>query len=143
MEEAYCSYEVSKLLKKNGFDGRTYKIYRPNGRGSTIGWVATNTRLSNHEFLCNCITRPTHQMACAWLREHNLMNLDIRGYGVFEYDTQERTSVFAYDVEVVYMRDMTLLASFYGAKSYEEAVEWGLIHALQWNSEHIDKRQQL
>lgn len=74
IKETYCSYEVSKLLKKNGFDG--------NGEDSEchmfyceyteerimpiceIGLVPDNEEV---------FFAPTHQMAIAWLREKGIL----------------------------------------------------------------------
>ena len=68
MKEAYCSYEISKLLKEKGFDEPCYMSY----------WLRTkdNIELAHLEQHYNnysdCILAPTHQMACAWLRERNI-----------------------------------------------------------------------
>ena len=65
IKEAYCSFEVSKLLKEKGFNERSSASYDLKGQlqegygywNKTLIWYAA----------------PTHQMAMAWLREvHNL-----------------------------------------------------------------------
>ena len=84
IKEAYVSYEIAKLLKEKGFDsdevgchGGFYsqRCYE-SGHGITtqsgqeVGIVyddLTNSNLEYDEYL-----RPTHQMACAWLRERNI-----------------------------------------------------------------------
>lgn len=65
IEEAYCSYEVSKLLKENGFDEECRSYFIDNG--DDIRNCAVHIKS------INCINsqmlRPTHQMAMRWLRE--------------------------------------------------------------------------
>ena len=65
IKEAYCSFEVSKLLKEKGFNERSSASYDSKGQlqegygywNKTPIWYAA----------------PTHQMAMAWLREvHNI-----------------------------------------------------------------------
>lgn len=67
IKEAYCSFEVSKLLRKKRFDERCYTFY-----------VHDDKEFYREEPPC-CNSRsddyaaPTHQMAMAWLREvHNI-----------------------------------------------------------------------
>ena len=58
MKEAYCSYEISKLLKEKGFDWKTQYVYTKDGTCSMppkIGkWKAKSS-----------IPKATHQMAMA------------------------------------------------------------------------------
>ena len=68
--EQYCSYEIAKLLKEKGFDGRSNHYYVDGAyrieRGlNTIGW---------NEF-DGYFTAPTHQMAMAWLREEHEIDI--------------------------------------------------------------------
>ena len=71
IKEAYCSFEVSKLLKEKGFDvygdgsfGSNTEIHReylPNGKT-----INTLYGAKPHK---DAYPAPTHQMAMAWLRE--------------------------------------------------------------------------
>ena len=81
MKEAYCSYEISELLKKKGFDN-----FLPFGFNST--WHTPKPRkfieddgrggfYDNKEDWISC---PTHQMTCAWLREKGIHITTIHGY---------------------------------------------------------------
>ena len=60
--EAYCSYEVSKLLKEKGMDEKyfTYYIQKNNTDGTS-----------------EAVTTCTHQMALAWLRQKHNINIEI------------------------------------------------------------------
>ena len=73
MTESYCSYEVSKLLKKKGFDEpcRSYFI-------DNVDYIDTSYSTEELTDLNMGVwetLRPTHQMVCAWLRE--VYNIDI------------------------------------------------------------------
>ena len=68
IKEAYVSFETAKHLKEKGFD-----------------WDCTSHFDSNHIECPNTpmnfnstkywVSRPTHQMACAWLREKHLIHV--------------------------------------------------------------------
>lgn len=67
IEERYCSYEVSKLLKKKGFDKPCYRWYDSNGDicAKFINPDIPLNYLSIERYLC-----PTHQMAIDWIYEN-------------------------------------------------------------------------
>ena len=91
IKEAYCSYEISKLLKEKGFP-QEYDIYHSMVYNEEnyedeyeVQRMVLETRpvkagtLSSYpigvpEPKCYC---PTHQMACAWLREVKSINIFI------------------------------------------------------------------
>lgn len=70
IEEAYCSYEVSKLLKEKGFNELCFRLVRSDGDVVEAPSQAWNgmTKKQKIEF-CLC---PTHQMAMAYLREKGI-----------------------------------------------------------------------
>lgn len=70
IEEAYCSFEISKLLKEKGFDEICTSVY------SKITKKAETPGISEWAQL-NQIKRPSHQMAMAWLREDHNLWIDI------------------------------------------------------------------
>ena len=66
IKEAYCSFEVSKLLKEKGFNERSYCYYYLNGEiRQAIADAPWNNGVMEPILIC----APTHQMAMAWLRE--------------------------------------------------------------------------
>lgn len=70
IKEAYCSYEVAKLLKEKGFDEPCECFYDSENNDVSIvnGWMnISNSELEEREFVC--YSAPTHQMACAWIRK--------------------------------------------------------------------------
>ena len=70
IKEAYCSYEVSKLLKEKGFDEECFGAYTETNHNITM----FTGLIKNSEYGNAMYTAPTHQMACAWLREkHNIL----------------------------------------------------------------------
>ena len=66
IKEAYCSFEVSKMLKEKGFDEpcRAYWDDQPVLSSRTLFWTIESHKHYNRE-----VSAPTHQMAMAWLRE--------------------------------------------------------------------------
>ena len=80
IKEAYCSYEVSKLLKEKGFDEYCRYFYdcdHPNtGYLSNKGYgeYINNSKVYDGRNLAAC---PTHQMAMKWLRESHFLFIDI------------------------------------------------------------------
>lgn len=66
IKETYCSFKVSKLLKEKGFDAPTIDYY--DNTGKTI----YGTLAINRNFLKGQISKPTHQLAMAWLREKKI-----------------------------------------------------------------------
>ncbi len=73
MTDAYCSYEISKLLQKKGFDEPTLTFYIPFEDGEVKFNIGSNeihyNTLNKYPWI---IAAPTHQMACAWLREEKI-----------------------------------------------------------------------
>ena len=109
IQEAYCSFEVAKLLKEKGFDWKCEYRYD----------VANDNPYSNANYQVSYL-KPTHQMAMAWLREVHNLHIEIargpKGYhimieiiplGVVKYITREIVGTNYVD-------------------SYEEAIETAL-----------------
>lgn len=71
--EDYVSFEVAKLLKEKGFDEVCVAAYNCNEENHKI-YFALDADYCNSNFMDNCITAPTLQMAMKWLREvHKLI----------------------------------------------------------------------
>ena len=66
IQEAYCSFEVAKLLKEKGFNEPTWTCYICYVKNEISHYDYT---FSNSELRDEDISAPTHQMAMAWLRE--------------------------------------------------------------------------
>ena len=77
IKEAYCSYEISKLLKEKGFDEECthYFTYEDD---ELIEY--TNGVYSRNSKDCHRCTSPTHQMATAWLREEYDLHIIVYPY---------------------------------------------------------------
>lgn len=74
IKEAYCSFEVSKLLNEKGFKAYTHMVYK---LPSQLLHTDKECLVRNYNGItkgdCIEILAPTHQMAMAWLREvHNV-----------------------------------------------------------------------
>ena len=134
IQEAYCSYEVAKLLKEKGFNelcGRYYSSQFNEMR--TVGdicMMSWNSISDEYEY----ISIPTHQMAMAWLREkHNLyigINIEVGDIQMLpSYDFEETVLGYTF---VIYDKE-TLIWVFKDKtpRSYEDAVEAAIKYALK------------
>lgn len=122
-KEAYVSYETAKLLKGKGFDEKVFTYYEDEVLKDGF-WFEWNKSPLGH------IAAPTHQMACAWLREKHNICITIypdkgNGYEAVLYDIED-------DVEIV-------LQSFgvYGIHIYEEIYEDAVEAALKYTLENL------
>ena len=129
IKEAYCSKEVSILLKEKGFNEATNRHY--NAQYDEIRTVSDTfmTYWNNEEHMKvlmmeGALAIPTHQMAMKWLREEKRTSIIIefdltkRGYCPYVYQLD-------YDMEwVVKWRINTPM-------KYEEAVEAALKYSLE------------
>lgn len=75
IQEAYCSFEVAKLLKEKGFDEYCYMHYEKDGSQYISDCEVNNSQFDKEPG--NCISTPTHQMAMAWLREKKYISIVI------------------------------------------------------------------
>lgn len=116
IKEAYCSFEVSKLLKEKGFDEPCCGRYSIRSKEFHLDC----TKMCNNGGLFECAA-PTHQMAMAWLREKYgifiAINNDDLDFNWQCYDLINRGSTL----------DPKILSESYGGfKHYEDAVEAAL-----------------
>lgn len=74
IKEAYVSFEIAKLLKEKGFDWDCNAIYGRRGE------FQRNTDRAFNNGGLHVTSAPTHQMACAWLREVHKVLIVIDAY---------------------------------------------------------------
>lgn len=82
IKEAYCSYEVSKLLKNKGFNEKCRGAYHSgfdNNDNPIVmfeEWtvIPHNNDFVDEGFLCSA---PTHQMAIAWILEKYNISIEL------------------------------------------------------------------
>lgn len=90
IKEAYCSFEVAKLLKEKGFDELCYMSYWLRTKDS-IEFVHLEQSGNNYS---DCLFAPTHQMAMKWLREVKglfiAINCDDLNYNWQVFDVHHR-----------------------------------------------------
>lgn len=113
IKEAYVSFETAKLLKEKGFDEETNWYYDSEGFCEPYSaWV----NACPHDYY----PMPTHQMACAWLREKHLIHIEaIRGYDHF----------FVGITRMLPYREYAIKNDVYD--NYEEAIESALKYTLE------------
>ena len=80
--EDYVSFEIAKLLKEKGFDGRCTHYYKNEKYLVDLGY--TNIHSYTNSDLVEELTAPTLQMAMKWLRE--VHNLSIEIYVLKNFD---------------------------------------------------------
>ena len=116
IEEAICSFEVAKLLKKKEFDKPCWYYYH------NLKLEHYFRKVTNKEWSTSGnISAPTHQMAMAWLREKHNMHVDI--------DPSEG-DWYPCVIELETWSSLTS-GKMPICNSYEEAVEAGLKYALE------------
>lgn len=128
IQEAYCSYEIAKLLKEKGFDERTLYHYT---NCDVLQHNIVYNEYKNSEML-NAYSAPTHQMACAWLREVHKIAINIR-------IVCKKTISYAFDIwdfNIIHPNEFVggtidLVEQQFDFKSYEEAVEAALKYYLE------------
>lgn len=129
-KDAYCSYEVSKLLKEKGFDEICYRIYNTQEKEL---WGTDGIEFQNHQIDEESIAAPSHQLAMAWLREKGIHICPRHRCfcGVNPKDTpyyRWQTAIFRLPGNrLVYPLPIDMAESY---DSYEEAVEAGLKYVL-------------
>ena len=130
IKEAYVSFEVAKLLKEKGFDEPCFAYYEDDGnfRQSWSNHAIQNK--TNPCFFGNAA--PTHQMACAWLREEKDIIIVIEPH-TYDYPNEKTSSyVFAIwegDNYIETYSNSKLRGISY--LTYEDAVESALKYSLE------------
>lgn len=115
IKEAYCSFEVAKLLKEKGFNERSSASYDSEGQlqEGRAYWNTTPILYS----------APTHQMAMSWLREEYNIIIVLK------------PATFSGDNCTAWTYELWCGDNFEGEmrsfKTYEEAVEAALKYSLK------------
>lgn len=135
MKEAYCSYEISKLLKEKGFDEQCSSTYDTAVSGGkpifykydVLHFFPNGMKNSDDKYGM-VISAPTHQMACAWLREVHKVLIVIDAYHTdhwegyidsFEISIYSHASTIIVPNEIAHHTD------------YTEAVEAAIKYSLE------------
>lgn len=113
--EDYVSFEIAKLLKEKGFNEYCEKSY------SLEGKLYSN-------FPDDCILAPTLQMAAKWLRVFH--KIDLCAFPCY-YDY----CLYGYECKVY--RNKEVLCSLSRFKTYEEAMDAGLLLVLNKDNKII------
>lgn len=115
IQEAYCSFELSKLFKEKGFVQETLMVYNQNGNFMPNGAIEDTYQIF--------YPAPTHQMAMAWLREvHNI-------FIVIEPYSNTSCYFSLWEGDNYYENPLRK-----GFPSYEETVEQALKYCLKKNN---------
>ena len=127
IQEAYCSFEVAKLLKEKGFDEKTMTYYEDeilcNG-----DWYEWNRSPFGHT------AAPTHQMAMKWLRKKDIYVCP--KYCCFCGSKKKDVPYFLWEPRILRLSTNNiiypqLMDMCKHCNSYEEAVEAALKYTLE------------
>lgn len=130
IKEAYCSFEVAKILKEKGFNDPCLRVYDKNGIISIryLGFDIPHNYTNSLLYLC-----PTHQMAMAWLREEKNIFISICNGNHCKLDKNISSETVYYFFSItnsygVYKEEEQCFDEF---KTYEETVEAALKYCLE------------
>lgn len=124
INEAYCSYEVSKLLKEKGFRERICSYYKK-GHKNPMYTTQFPSNWNEEMLHQDCISAPTHQMACAWLREKHHIHANPIRQGNYNDCSDYYTWIVASNGTIY--RNQSVADKL----SYEEAIEEALKYVLE------------
>ena len=121
IEEAYCSFEVARLLEEKGFNEVVHAYHNIYDKVN----LDFNVSVDAPHLQIPC---PTHQMAMRWLREvHNI--------GIFPSTythISDRKTIHSYGTAIINLKTYELMTDSYLANdTYEEAVEAALRYCLE------------
>ena len=119
IKEAYCSYEVAKLLKEKGFDEKISTYYLVHSNDFPEFFHKKDEFPDPKDVWLKC---PTHQMTIAWLRE--VHNIDI-----CVFPCQTGYILYSYTVKIY--KDKEIYLTITDFKTYEEAVEMAIKYSLK------------
>ena len=129
IKEAYCSFEVSKLLKEKGFVAQEiYYIYYyyEEDDGYCFEKLLNGNKFDSKKM----VAVPSHQMAMAWLREEKnlIITIDYDRYPVISDENKYKTRIgYGYNIQTKgNPEDYYGMHSEYVYNSYEEAIEAAL-----------------
>ncbi len=134
IKEAYCSFEVSKLLREKGFDENCSHFYE-----SSLNYlekvIVNNGYFKNSELIEGTVTAPSHQTAMAWLREEKnlIITIDYDRYPVISDEDEDKTIIgYSYNIQTKgNPEDYYGMTGDFVHNSYEEVVEAALLYVLK------------
>lgn len=135
--EAYCSYEISLLLKKKGFNEGCICYYDRDKYVRSNSWKTFNKKdVYNYDgykirpiytvFLDEECVMPTHQTALAWLREEKNIVITIDYNDDEDCESNERWGFSLFN-----LAKKTKKIDFATYPTYEYAVEAALKYTLE------------
>ncbi len=133
IKEAYCSFEVSKLLKEKGFNekcrGAYHSEFDDNDNPVVMleEWTAKpyNNEFADEGFLCSA---PTHQMAMKWLRRK--YNIYISIHPDFPSD-KDYKMCWCWSANILHENCINMKGYQCYIETYEEATEAALKYVLE------------
>lgn len=122
IQEAYCFFEVSKILKKKGFDEECIGAYSETNHMIT----KFEPNVKNSEVGPLMYSAPTHQMAMQWLRDEHDIFITVLP------DKIHNTIALFWNVYIVTEKEYKWIFAGGGVNmTYEELIEEALLYVLK------------
>lgn len=118
MQEELVTLETAKLLREKGYNEYSVLVIGDNGKEAVVAFR------TNSDFPEGAYSRPTQSFATKWLREAKYLHVEI-SYMYGDY--------WIYDILTIPSHDLVGLSDrpLEHYKSYEEALEAGILEALK------------
>ena len=121
MKEDFVPFKIAELLKEKGFDEETRSCYYFNDTSKVYSNWGIGCNYNGYGFKNICVSAPTLQMACKWLREKYKLNIII---SVDDLDW------FYSIIDYTHKGDVKMLNDLAGFNSYESACEAAIEYCL-------------
>ena len=135
VEEVYVSFEVAKLLKEKGFNGKLLTFYitdEAKKEGYFQLMAFTDDKIDNNHS-DHCYLAPTLQMAMKWLREVHNIHIELiwdKGNQLYSFQIWKlgkyQPEISSLDLWRIYKND-----NYLGEWNYEEAAEESIKYCLE------------
>ena len=120
--EDYVSFEIAKLLKENGFEGRMHTFYTEEGTEMESAYVVPSNFFP--------IYRPTLQMAMKWLRDAHKIGVFPSTYAFMV--GKNGSAKHVYGTTIVNLETYELMTNdLMPMPTYEEATEAAIKYCLE------------
>ena len=119
IQEDYVSFEIAKLLKEKGFEGRMHTFYTEEGTDIESLYVVPSNFFP--------IYRPTLQMTMKWLREVHDIDIEVRTH----YLNRLKENDIRYYIGKILKGSEDVIHTIYAKDTYEEVCETAIKYCLE------------
>lgn len=132
IKENICGFEVSKLLRENGFDHNVcYAYYNLNERYPEGHNLRYTSDYSIDRQTHDNILAPTQSMAVKWLRINFGVWIDVGYEAVFKVDALKAIMWYSKSSKITLSESEQYSSEFHDFPSPKEAYDMALLHVLK------------